>query len=90
MPTETITLQIKAKHFKSATFKSSQNCAIANAAKDRFGSQHIIYEALQQVRVAQKYYKHTPYHAPDFDADEAKARWHGYGEQLIREIVLTR
>lgn len=87
---ETITLQLKAKHFEGSTYTSSQFCAIAKAAKECFGEQHIIWEAMQQVRVGRKYYKHVPYNEADFDKDMITAAAHGFGQWPIREIQLTR
>lgn len=85
---ETITLQLKAKHFNGARYLDNCGCGLANAAKEHFGIKDV-YEKPVELRVGDSFYQHAGYWADNHAVDSIVAKWHKYDETVIREIVLT-
>lgn len=84
---ETITLQLKAKHFEDTTFVG--HCAAKNALIDHFKT-HEVYMGVYRCQVLDRYYKVvTGYQSGLYHSDMCEARAANFDETVIRSIVLT-
>lgn len=87
---ETITLQLKAKHFEGTRFVNTNNCAIAKAAKEQLNTERISVGSFSLSDFEnKKCYSFEEYGYTEFEQDKEKALQTSFGFTVIREIVLT-
>ena len=94
---ETITLQLRARHFKDARFIDDQNCPIAHAASEYFKiPRSRLTEGVDDLSIysqnlwsEKRKFKHESYRASDHDFDKRLAIKHNFDDTVIREIVLN-
>lgn len=87
----TITLLLKAKHFKHTNYigwGKGDYCAIEKAAIEQF-KPDIVSEQVYNVVIDDILYRHEIYDELDFSSDGEEAKKHNYDETIIKEIELT-
>jgi len=92
----TITLELKGIDFVNTRYTDNGNCAISKALKRQEGQQFpntgtdsvFLYPDLAQTE--RVYYAFDYYGETEFGDDKDKAYHSGYGENVIRTIILTK
>lgn len=83
-------LQLKAKHFKNATFREPHECPIYKAAMDQFEfpKNTIVGEGVHYLKIDGEDHVHDAYYRSDYDKDYVIASQHNFDDTIIREINL--
>lgn len=80
-------VEIQAKHFRSANYKSCTSCAIALACREQFDSEDVM-EGVNEVFISGKRYKHDEYSREMYEEDFDVATEQLFGSAVVRTIQL--
>lgn len=83
----TITVLLRAKHFKDAKFGNNRDCPFARAIKETTGADEVV-EMIRCALVDGKYYNHVVYDILSFQKDSAKAWASSFDDTIISGINL--
>ena len=84
----TVTLIVRARHYKDAVFVDDCNCPLANAAKEQFDTEDVS-EGADGMLINQKHYAHVWYGTDENDSGLFRATRANFNNTIIRRIKLT-